>query len=312
MFAKISNYLFKKINKHGLLFALITLIIITGIINPRFATASNLINILRQSSINVLLAAGAVFVISHGEIDLSVGSVVALAGVVASGITVRYSTLVGISSSLILGSTMGFFNGIVVNYILLPSFIVTLATMTIARGFSYVYTQGVAITGLPQSFVYLGNGKIGSIPTIIIFSLIILILLDILLRRTKFGRYTLAIGDNREAAKLSGIRVKKHSILVFVLNGLMASIAGIFLASRIISGHPGVGSGYELNAIAAVVIGGGSLRGGVGSVPGAVLGAFFMTTLSNALNLLNVSSFWQMIIVGVVIIVAISTERFRK
>jgi len=312
MLTKILNYLFLKIKKNGLLFALIALMIITGIINPRFATASNFINILRQSSINVILAAGTVFVISHGEMDLSIGSTLALAGVIASGIAVKFSTLFGILLSLIFGIAVGFFNGFIVNYILLPSFIVTLATMTIIRGFCYVYTQGVAITGLPQPFVYLGNGKIGPIPVIIIFALVIIIFLDILLRRTKFGRYTRAIGDNREAARLSGIQVKKHSILVFILNGLVASIAGILLASRIISGHPGVGSGYELNAIAAVVIGGGSLRGGVGSVSGVVLGAFFMTTLSNVLNLLSVSSFWQMIIVGVVIIVAISTEKFRK
>lgn len=312
MLEKMFRYLFVKIKKNGLLFALIVLMIITGIANPRFATSSNFINILRQSSIDVLLAAGAAFVIAQGEIDLSVGSVLALTGVIACGITVNYSIWFGIFLSLILGAAVGFLNGIIVNYLLIPSFIVTLATMTIARGFSFVYTQGISITGLPRSFSYIGSGKIGSIPIMIFASLTILVLLDILLRRTKFGRYTLAIGDNREAARLSGIHVKKYSIFVFMLNGLLASIAGIFLASRILSGHPGVGGGYELNAIAAVVIGGGSLRGGVGSIPGAVLGALFMTTLSNTLNLLSVSSFWQMIVVGIVIILAIATERLRK
>lgn len=312
MFMKIQNYLSILIRKNGLFVALIVLMLITGLLNPRFSTMSNFINILRQSSINVLLAVGSVFVISHGEIDLSIGSIVALTGTIAAGFAVQYSTLVGIVLSITLGIILGFLNGFIVNYLILPSFIVTLATMTIARGFGYVYTQGVAITGLPQSFTYLGNGRIGSIPLIIIIASIIVIFLDILFRRTKFGRYTRAVGDNREAARLSGIQVKKHSIIVFILNGLLASIAGILLTSRIISGHPGVGSGYELNAIAAVVIGGGSLKGGTGSVPGTVLGAFFMTTLSNALNLLSVSSFWQMIIVGIVIILAISTERFRK
>jgi len=300
------------IKKQGLLLALVALVILVWIINPRFGTTSNLINILRQCSINALLAAAIMFIIAHGEIDLSVGSVMALSGVFAAGFAVKYSTATGLIAGVLLGALVGLFNGLVINYVSLPSFIITLATMTIARGFSFIYTQGVAITGLPESFCYLGNGNIGPIPFIIISTLVMLIILDVIFRKTKFGRYTLAIGDNREAARLSGINVRRHSTIVFVLSGLFAGIAGIFLAARIISGHPAVAEGYELNAIASVVVGGGSLKGGVGSVPGAVLGALFMTTLSNGLNLLNVSSFWQMVVVGIVIIIAIATEKFRN
>lgn len=299
------------VRKQGLLLALLALALLFMVANRRFISASNLINILRQSSINVLLAAGVVFVISHGEIDLSVGSVMALAGVIASGLAVKFSTALGLAVGTFLGVGLGLVNGLIVNYVLLPSFIVTLAMMTIARGFSFIYTQGVAITGLPGPFQYLGNGDLGPFPFIIVSALVAMLLLDVLLRCTRFGRNTRAIGDNREAARLSGIHVRQHSTVVFGLSGLFAAIAGIFLASRIISGHPAVASGYELNAIAAVVIGGGSLKGGVGSVFGAALGALFMTTLSNGLNLLNVSSFWQMVVVGVVILLAIATEKFR-
>ena len=286
----------------------IVLIIIMSFGSEQFLTVANITNILRQVSIVGILAVGMTFVILIGGIDLSVGSVMALTGTMMAGFMVNMSMspILAVILGISIGVLIGFITGSLVSYAKIPAIIVTLAMMEIARGAGLLYTGGYPLSGLPSSFSFIGRGYLfGIIPIPVVIMAVVFIIAYIILNHLPFGRYIYAIGGNEEAVRLSGIRVKKYKIMVFVISGITASIAGLILVSRLMSGQPNAGSGYELSAIAAVVLGGTSIAGGRGHIFGTLLGALLMGVLSNGLNLMGVSSYVQMVLTGLIIIGAI-------
>jgi Ribose/xylose/arabinose/galactoside ABC-type transport systems, permease components len=288
------------------LLALVLLCIVLSFLSERFLTFSNFLNIFKQSSVLAILAIGMTFVILTGGIDLSVGSILALVGVItASLLAGGHNMMVAIMVGLIVGLVFGLANGFFVSFFDLPPFIVTLATMAIARGFTLVYTSGYPISTLPETFDYLGMGKIAGFPFIILLTLVTFILFYFLLTKTSFGKYIYAVGDNKNAAILSGINVNLVLLLVYSICGLLSGFSGILLTSRLGSAQPTAGFGYELDAIACVVLGGTNLFGGRGSLIGTMIGVLIIGVITNGLNLLGVSSFIQQIIKGVILLLAI-------
>ncbi|AUM66680.1 ribose ABC transporter permease [Brevibacillus sp. 7WMA2] len=297
----------------GPLLGLFLLVIILSIVSSDFLTVSNIFNVLRQVSINALIAFGMTFVILTGGIDLSVGSTLALssalsAGLMASGGDPFLAIVVG----LLAGLVMGAFNGILVAKGNVAPFIATLATMTVFRGLTLVYTEGKPITGLPDSFGLVGKSFFLQIPMPVIWMLLSFVALYFILKHTTFGRHVYALGSNEEATRLSGISTTKVKIWVYSISGLFASLAGIILTSRLNSAQPTAGTSYELDAIAAVVLGGTSLSGGKGWIVGTLIGAMIIGVLNNGLNLLNVSSFYQLVAKGAVILIAVLLDRSKK
>ncbi|WP_286170210.1 ribose ABC transporter permease [Halocella sp. SP3-1] len=319
---------FKKLmlEKYGMILVLIAISLFFIILTKGlFLESRNLINILRQISINAIIATGMTFVIITAGIDLSVGSIVALAAVISTSIfhsgialPVFLLIIIVVIVSMIIGSIAGGISGFSIVKFNVPPFISTLAMMTIARGLAFLYTNGRPVWGLPKEFNFLGRGYvlkslIGEVfPVPVLIMIIIMIIANIVLQHTKFGRYVYAIGDNEEAARLSGIKIKKIKLLVYVINGMLAALAGILLASRLASGQPNAGQSYELNAIAAVVIGGTSLMGGEGTIKGTFIGALIMGVLNNGLNLVGVGSYMQQVILGMVILMAVLLDQLRK
>lgn len=295
------------LNEYGIFVIFVLLFIVMASLSDVFMTKTNLINVGRQVSAEMITALGMTFVLIAGGIDLSVGSIVGLTGTLAAGLLYKneMSLIMALPLALMAGSLVGLFNGIAVSKAKIPPFIVTLATLSIARGLSLLYTGGYPIYNLPQNFIYLGRGYILGVPVPILITLVIVAFAVILLGRSKFGRHVYAIGGNEEAARLSGIPVDRVKIMVYVLSGLAASITGILLSARLASGQPTLGQGLELDAIAATVLGGTSLFGGKGRLIGTVIGALFLGVLSNGLNLLGVSSFWQLILKGLVLLIAV-------
>ncbi len=290
-----------------------------------FLETRNLINILRQISINAIIATGMTFVIITAGIDLSVGSIVALSAVISTsifhltlGLPLFIMVLLVILSSMVTGGIAGSISGFSIVKFNVPPFISTLAMMTIARGLAFLYTNGRPIWGLPKGFNFLGRGYFLQslfgevIPIPVLVMVVVMLVANMLLQHTKFGRYVYAIGDNEEAARLSGVKVKKVKFSVFVISGALAGLAGIILASRLASGQPNSGTSYELNAIAAVVIGGTSLMGGEGTILGTFIGALIMGVLNNGLNLVGVGSYMQKVILGAVILLAVLLDQLRK
>lgn len=307
------NLQFKDIiRRYGILIGLIGLITGFSILSERFFTISNMLIVMRQTSIVAFLAVGMSFVIIGAGIDLSVGSVLAFSGAVGAGVMQNGGIFFGILAGLALGTALGAFNGIVITKLKIPSFIATLAMMAIARGGTLVYTDGRPITGLPSSFAFLGRGYIGNVPFPIILMLIIFILAYIVLKLTRFGRYVYATGGNINAARASGIKVNNVIISTFAISGFLSGLTGMVLASRLNSAQPTAGMGYELDAIAAVVLGGTNLFGGEGELWGTLVGAFIMGILNNGLNMLNVSSFYQQVVKGIVILMAVTVAQSGK
>ena len=295
--------------------ALIILMAVITIINSNFLTANNLLNLLLQVTSNALIAFGMTFVILTGGIDLSVGSILALssaltAGLLGSGMPVTLAILI----SLILGCILGMMNGLLISYGKLAPFIVTLATMTIFRGATLVYTNGNPITkGLSDTFLFqfLGQGYIVGIPFPVIIMFIVFIVLYVLLHNTAFGKSVYAIGGNEKAAYISGVKLNKVKIIIYSISGIMASISGLIITSRLSSAQPTAGASYEMDAIAAVVLGGTSLSGGKGRILGTLIGALIIGVLNNGLNIIGVSAFWQQVVKGVVILIAVLIDRFK-
>jgi len=300
------------IRRYGILIGLIGLITGFSILSERFFTISNMLIVMRQTSIVAFLAVGMSFVIIGAGIDLSVGSVLAFSGAVGAGVMQNGGIFFGILAGLALGTALGAFNGIVITKLKIPAFIATLAMMAIARGGTLVYTDGRPITGLPSSFAFLGRGYIGNVPFPIILMLIIFILAYIVLKLTRFGRYVYATGGNINAARASGIKVDNVIISTFAISGFLSGLTGMVLASRLNSAQPTAGMGYELDAIAAVVLGGTNLFGGEGELWGTLIGAFIMGILNNGLNMLNVSSFYQQVVKGIVILIAVTVAQSGK
>lgn len=302
----------KKIWSNKPLIGLIIFAVIVSVLNPRFLTHANILNVLRQTSINSIIAIGMTLVILTGGIDLSVGSILAFCGaVMASLLNAGHNPILALIVTLALGLVFGFFNGFLVSKMKLQAFIVTLVTMTFLRGATLVFTEGKPITVDDGGFLFenIGGGYLFDIPIPIYIMIALFVAGHYLLMHTKFGRYTYAIGGNEEATKLSGINVDKVKMWVYGLCGMLSALAGVILTSRLYSAQPTAGSGYELDAIAAVVLGGTSLAGGVGRVTGTALGALIIGVLGNALNLLNVSSYYQMMIKAIVILIAVLIDR---
>lgn len=302
----------KKIWSNKPLIGLIIFAVIVSVLNPRFLTHANILNVLRQTSINSIIAIGMTLVILTGGIDLSVGSILAFCGaVMASLLNAGHNPILALIVTLALGLVFGFFNGFLVSKMKLQAFIVTLVTMTFLRGATLVFTEGKPITVDDGGLLFenIGGGYLFDIPIPIYIMIALFVAGHYLLMHTKFGRYTYAIGGNEEATKLSGINVDKVKMWVYGLCGMLSALAGVILTSRLYSAQPTAGSGYELDVIAAVVLGGTSLAGGVGRVTGTALGALIIGVLGNALNLLNVSSYYQMMIKAIVILIAVLIDR---
>ncbi|WP_317953976.1 ABC transporter permease subunit [Staphylococcus sp. NWU MK-U1] len=291
---------------------LILLIIVVSILNPSFLDLSNLLNLLRQISINGLIAFGMTFIILTGGIDLSVGSILALSSAfIALMITSGVDPIIALIIGVLIGFVLGAVNGLLVTKGNMAPFIATLATMTIFRGLTLVITDGNPITNLGDSYLFqlFGKGYFIGIPVPAVTMIIVFVILLIILQKTTFGRHTYAIGGNEVAAKISGIKVNKIKILIYGISGLMSALAGGILTSRLNSAQPTAGTSYELDAIAAVVLGGTSLTGGKGRIVGTLIGVLIIGVLNNGLNLLGVSAFYQQVVKGVVILIAVLIDR---
>ena len=279
-----------------------------------FLTQKNIFNVLRQNSTNLYLACGMIMVIILGGIDLSVGSIIALSGCIAAGCVSRYELpqVVAIIAGLLIGVLVGAFNGMVISLTTIPPFIVTLATMNVAKGLAYVYTGGSPVRVVTKEWQFIGAGYIGIFPTPVVILLVVLIITTIIMNKTKLGRLIYAVGGNPLAATFSGISTAKVKFIVHTYSGLMAGLAGVVLASRMYSGQPTAGDGAEMDAIAAVVVGGTSMSGGSGKIGGMIIGGLIIGVLNNGLNLLNVNSFWQYVVKGIVILLAVLLDFFRN
>jgi ribose transport system permease protein len=298
------------LSRYGIVLAFLALAGALAVLSPSFLTPSNLLNVLRQISVNALLAFGMTVVILGAGIDLSVGSVLAFSGALAAGLSVAgWPPPLAMVAALVLGALMGLFNGVFVAYARIAPFIVTLGGLTIFRGATLVYTDGRPITGLPEAFDVLGNGVWAGVPVPVWVMLAFLALTHFLLAYTALGRSIYAVGGNEEAARLSGIPIVKVKLFAYAYSGLAAALGALVLAGRLNSAQPTAGSGFELDAIAAVVVGGTSLFGGRGGVPGTFLGALIIGVLNNGMNLLDVSAFYQQIVKGGVILGALLIDR---
>jgi ribose transport system permease protein len=296
----------------GILVVLAALVLLMSLIAPNFNRVDNLLNIARSISVNAILAAGLTFVILTGGIDLSVGSIVAVAGVVAvvlaiTGLPAPLAVLAG----MIVGAACGLVNGALTAYLALAPFIVTLGTMTFLRGLAYTITAGQPIVSSGLNFKDIGNGYLAGIPAPVIVMAVVYVVAWFLLERTRYGRHVYAVGGNAQAARLAGVRVDRITTSVYVIAGACAGLAGVIFAARVISAQPTAGTGYELDAIAAVVLGGTSLAGGRGRIIGTLVGSIILGILSTGLILLNVPFFRQLLIKGVVIILAVAIDSLK-
>lgn len=304
----------KWIQTYMLIFIVIGLGIILSFISRNFLTTTNLLNVLRQISINGILAIGMTIVCLTGGIDLSVGSIVAFSGIIAAGFLrdKEYPIVLVLLIAILAGGLLGLYNGYFVAYRNAAPFVVTLSMMTIARGMTYVYSNGRPISNLPTNFLAIGKGSIAGIPVPTIILILVFVLASIMLAKLKFGRYVYAVGGNENAAMVSGINVKWIKMMVYVLSGIACGIAAIILTARVSAGLPTAGESYELDAIAATVIGGTSLSGGRGRLWGTIVGAILLGIVNNGLDLLNVSSFYQQIVKGLIILGAILIDSKRN
>lgn len=298
------------LRRFGIVIAFGLLIVVLSLLSESFLTVSNLLNIARQVSINAVIAAGMTFVILTGGIDLSVGSVLAFSGAVIAGLlSAGRPLVVGIGAGLVLGAALGLVDGLVITRGKVQPFIATLAMLTVGRGLTLVYTDGRPITGLPDDFVWLGAGEIARIPVPVVIMILVFLISYVILSRAVFGRYVYAIGGNEEAARLSGVDVATHKTLVYVISGVLSAASAVILTARLNSAQPTAGAGFELDAIAAVVLGGTTLAGGEGSIAGTLLGALIIGVINNGLNLLNVNPFYQQVVKGAVILLAVLLDR---
>lgn len=289
---------------------IVTLVMVFA--SDKFLTSSNLANIGRQVSINAIIAVGMTCVILTGGIDLSVGPVMALSGTLTAGLMVAgVPPALAIGAGMLVGIAFGVGNGLFVAYLHMPPIIVTLATMGIARGFGLMYTDGYPISGLPDWFGFFGRESLLGIQVPILIMLLTYLVAYVLLQHTRIGRYIYAIGGNEEAVRLSGVRAARFKLLVYGISGLTAAVAGLVLTSRLMSGQPNAGVSFELDAIAAVVLGGASIAGGRGVILGTLVGALLLGVLNNGLNMLGVSPYVQSVIKGGIILLAIYISRQR-
>lgn len=301
------------LGRYGIFVAFGLIYLVLSLITPNFLTWSNLTIVVTQVSINALLAFGVTFVIITGGIDLSLGSMVAVAGVVAASFAHpdTYPVIVPVLMGILTGLAMGAFNGFVITRSHVPPFIVTLGTMTIGRGLALILSKGRPVSNLSDSFNFIGGGQFLGIPMPIFILIVMFVVCAVLLNKTIAGRYMYAIGGNEQAARASGIPLNKIKMIVYTLCGGLAGLAGILLTSRITTGQPNAGAGFELDAIAAAIIGGTSTSGGTGTMAGALIGALLIGVISNGLDLLNVTSYYQQVVMGIIIIGAVVLDSLQ-
>jgi ribose transport system permease protein len=304
--------------------ALLLMCVALSFLSDRFLTTDNAWNVMRQISVNVVISVGMTMVILTGGIDLSVGSVLAICGAVTASmlkfgtgiaglnLNIGFTLFGSLVGGILVGTTLGWFNGFTITRLKVPPFVATLAMLTIARGLTMLWTEGFPITGLGDDMAYIGTGWFLGIPMPVWISAVVVLIAVVVTNRTKLGRYIYAIGGNEKAAELSGLKIRKIKLIVYSIAGALAALGGILVTSRLDSAQPNAGMGFELDSIAAVVIGGTSLSGGKGTIMGTVQGALIIGILNNGLVLLNVSPFWQQVIKGLVILLAVVIEKFNK
>ena len=301
----------------GIIIALLVMcvfLVIFPTTRTTFLTPKNVFNILRQNASNLFLATGMTMVIILGGIELSVGSVIALSGAVAAGCVINFGLpeIVGFLAAIGVGALVGMFNGFIICKTDIPPFIVTLASMNITKGIALVLTGGSPIRCMTDAFKFPGAGYVGPVPTPVILMIIVFIIAALIINRTQLGRHIYAVGGNAQAAKFSGINVQKVKFIVYTYTGIMSGIAGVVVASRLYSGQPTAGDGAEMDAIAAVVVGGTSMSGGSGRLGGTLIGVLIIGVLNNGLNLMGVDSNWQYIVKGLVILLAVYVDFIRN
>ncbi|MBW4566150.1 MAG: ribose ABC transporter permease [Mojavia pulchra JT2-VF2] len=297
----------------GILPILLLICILFSFLTPNFLSPGNAVNILRQASINIVLATGMTFVILTGGIDLSVGSILAVSAVAA----LLVSLVPGLGWAAVLaglgtGLALGLLNGALITFLDVPPFIVTLGSLTALRGVAYLIARGTTVINRDINFAWVGNSYLGPFPWLVVIALLAVLASWFILRQTVLGVQIYAVGGNERAARLTGIKVNRVLLFVYGVSGLMAGLAGIMSASRLYSASGLLGQGYELDAIAAVILGGTSFTGGIGTITGTLLGALIIAILNNGLTLLNLSYFWQLVVKGLVIILAVMIDRLRR
>jgi len=304
--------------EYGIIVAFFVLCLILSFASPYFLLPKNLINVLRQVSINGLLSIGMTFVILTGGIDLSVGSILAFGGVVGAGFASSavgggvYPPYIAIGAGLLAGLGLGMISGLLIAKWRMPPFVVTLGMLSVARGLTYIYTDGMPVPKLDESFLYIGQGRIAGIPIPVLIFAFVFILSWIVLYKTRFGRYIFAVGGNEKSARISGVNTRLVVFIAYGISGFLSALGGLTLSARTSAGLPQAGVAYELDAIAAVVIGGTSLSGGQGSLTGTLFGALIIGVINNGLDLLGVSSYYQQLIKGAIIVGAVWLDSLRK
>ena len=309
MLAKISEYL----KSYGIVVGFLAVCAVLSLLSPNFLTVTNILNVIRQASIIGVMSVGVTFVILSGGIDLSVGSVLAVSGMIAAGALdggAGTGTAVVIGLAIVMAA--GLTNGLLVTLGRVTPFVVTLGMMSVARGLTLLYSDGYPISGFSDTFRFIGGGEILGIPVPVILLIVSVLIASFVLSRTRLGRYTYAIGGNEETVKLAGVNTQVYKTLMYVISGATAGLAALILTSRLNSAGPTAGFTYELTVIAAVVIGGTSLNGGRGTVWGSLVGALLIATINNGMNLLGVSPYFQELAKGLIIIGAVYIDRFRE
>lgn len=304
--------------------ALLIMCIALSFLSDRFLTPENGWNVMRQISVNIVISVGMTLVILTGGIDLSVGSILALAGAVTAvmlkfgaeieslNVYLGFTLLGALLGGTLVGAFLGWFNGLTITRFKVPPFVATLAMLTIARGLTMLLTGGFPITGFSNEMAFIGTGWFLGVPMPVWISAVVVFMAVVLTKKTRLGRHIYAVGGNETAAELSGLKIKRIKLIVYTIAGALAGIGGILVTSRLDSAQPNAGTGFELDSIAAVVIGGTSLSGGKGTIPGTVQGALIIGILNNGLVLLNVSPFWQQVIKGLVILLAVVIEKLNS
>jgi ribose transport system permease protein len=300
------------LKKYGLMIGFLVLGFVVSIITPGFLTPTNLLNILRQSSIVGVMAIGTAFVIIGGGFDISVGSILALTAAMSLKLQQSMPWYAAILLVLVVGAAAGLLNGVLTAKAHIVAIITTLGTMTILRGLTYLYTGGYPITGSSESFRFIGSGYVGPIPFPIIVFLVMVVVWQFVLKKTTLGRYACAVGGNKEATRLSGVAVDFYHIMTFVIGGVMAAMSGIIYAARLNAATPLAGQGYELDAIASCVIGGTSVSGGEGSIIGVLIGVLLLNIVNNMFNLLGIQVYVQYLIKGVIILTVVGFDAYSR
>ena len=302
------------VSKLGVLGTLLVLVVVLSLITDQFMTTKNLLNVSRQVVVTAITGIGVTFVIIGGGIDLSIGSLLALSAVLSAEVMFSTNSVVlAILTALLSGMLLGGLQGVLITKFQVPPFAITLGGMSIFRVATMLITGGIPLSNLPDGYRVFGAGKIGSIafPTPVLILIVFAVIAYFILEKTKLGRYIFALGSNENTTRLSGINVEKYRTITYMISGLCCGLAGILLTGRINSANPSVGEGFEMNAIAAAVIGGTSMSGGEGTIYGTIIGALVIQTIQNGLNLLQINAFWQNVAIGTIIIIAIIIDHFR-